>query len=345
MRFLACTLVAAALVIAVPAAAANAAARLRVTPGQVAPGGTVRVSGSAAGGCASRDRVTVLSRAFPGTHRFAGVPAITARTTAAGHFARTVRIPRTRKPGRYTVTARCGGGNLGIVRYLRVLAPGMTARAVTIRSHAAFVRASIAFTGGTPKATDPRLADPDPGDGTARLAIVHNRVGTTAPTAHRSGLRVTVEQASGRLRIRLAAAAHRFKYVAYRVAGQRVLIDVYRSRPPSGGAARPGRAGSCLSIAQHADSGGTIHASGTAHGIFENQFTLAVRNAAGRVIGHRTVAYGTTAPRWASTVSYSVSADQPGTLEAVALSPRDGALTCLAQIGVPLAAPLAPPPR
>ena len=124
---------------------------------------------------------------------------------------------------------------------------------------------------------------------------------------------------------------------------QRLLVDLYRSRPPSGAAARPGRPSSCLSIAQHADSGGTIHASGSAHGIFENQFMLAVRSAAGRVVGHRTVAFGTTAPAWRSTVGYSVPTDQPGTLEAVALSARDGALTCLAQIGVPLAAPLAPP--
>jgi len=87
----------------------------------------------------------------------------------------------------------------------------------------------------------------------------------------------------------------------------------------------------------------SIQASGTAHGIFENQFTLAVRNASGRVAGHRNVAFGGTAPDWTSTVSYTVQANQPGTLEAVDLSPRDGALTCLAQVRVPLAAPLAPP--
>jgi hypothetical protein len=207
------------------------------------------------------------------------------------------------------------------------------------------VRATIRFTGGALGANDAEAADPNPFDGVARMVVTHAGIGTTAPPAHRLGVRVRVTQGSGRLRIRLSAAAGRFKYLAYRrLSGpQRLVVDLYRSAPPTPAAEHPGRPASCLSIAQHADTGGTIEASGTAHGIFENQFTLGVRNASGRVVGHRTVAFGATAPNWTSTVSYSVKANQPGTLEAVDFSARDGALACLAQIRVPLAAPLAPP--
>ena len=334
---------AAAMAAALPAAASAAA--LHVSPRQVSPGAQTRVFGSAAGGCAAGDRVTLISRAFPGTHRFAGVPAVFATTRASGAFSKRVRIPAGRAPGAYTVSARCGGGNLGITRRLRVLAPGLTARRVRLGNHAAFVRATVRFNGGTLGSTDAEAADPDPFDGTARMVVSHAGIGTTAPSVRRLGVRVRVTQGSGRLRIRLTAAQRRFKYLAYRQlhGPERLVVDLYKSAPPTPAAERPGTSASCLSIAEHADSGGTIQASGTARGIFENQFTLAVRNAAGRVVGHRNVAFGGTAPRWSSTVHYTVKANQPGTLEAVELSARDGALACLAQIRVPLAASLAPP--
>jgi hypothetical protein len=66
--------------------------------------------------------VTVISRAFVHTHDFAGVPAVFALVRTGGKFAVRTTIPRTKKHGRYTVTARCGGGNLGVVAHLRVTA-------------------------------------------------------------------------------------------------------------------------------------------------------------------------------------------------------------------------------
>jgi hypothetical protein len=343
VRLLAPLAAAVAALAALPAA--SQAATLKVTPNQVSPGAQTRVSGSVAGGCATGDRVTVISHAFPATHHFAGVPAVFATTRADGSFSKRVRIPTGRAPGSYAVTGRCGGGNLGVTRHLRVLGPGLTARRVRIGNHAAFVRIAVRFSGGTLGATDAEASDPDPFDGVGRMVVRHGGIGTTAPAANRLGVRVRVTQGSGRLRIRLAATERRFKYLAYRRAHgpERLIVDLYKSAPPSAAAERPGTSASCLSIAEHSDTGGTIQASGTAHGIFENQFTLAVRNAAGRVVGHRNVAFGTTAPSWTSTVDYTVNANQPGTLEAVDLSARDGALACLAQIRVPLAAPLASP--
>jgi hypothetical protein len=34
-----------------------------------------------------------------------------------------VRIPKSRTPGTYTISGRCGGGNLGVTRKLKVVAP------------------------------------------------------------------------------------------------------------------------------------------------------------------------------------------------------------------------------
>jgi hypothetical protein len=93
---------------------------LTVTPRSVHRGHSVLVQG-VAGGCTSGDTVTILSHAFPATHSFAGVPAAFARVGSAGRFSTIVTIPRLRLAATYTVTARCGGGNLGVEAHLTVL--------------------------------------------------------------------------------------------------------------------------------------------------------------------------------------------------------------------------------
>jgi hypothetical protein len=103
------------------AAALAATPTIVVTPNEVHRGHTVRVHG-AAGGCPAGDQVTLLSRAFSAAHEFAGVPAVHARVGAHGGYSVTTRIPAARHPGRYSVSARCGGGNFGVRAPLRVLA-------------------------------------------------------------------------------------------------------------------------------------------------------------------------------------------------------------------------------
>jgi hypothetical protein len=119
-------LAAAAGVLAVPAAPAWAASagtavvqaapsRLQVSPGSVTAGDTVTVSGwlPPAPGSECATGVTLLSRAFVGTHEFADVPAIAAAVEPDGTFTVTTRIPRSRAAGTYDVSGRCGGGNIG----------------------------------------------------------------------------------------------------------------------------------------------------------------------------------------------------------------------------------------
>jgi hypothetical protein len=91
---------------------------LRVRPSVVSPGGRVWVSGSA-GDCPRGDTIFVLSHALAG-RSFAGVGAITARVRARGRFTTVGHIRPNARTGRYTVTARCGGGNLGVAAHLRV---------------------------------------------------------------------------------------------------------------------------------------------------------------------------------------------------------------------------------
>ena len=92
---------------------------LAVTPSTVRRGRTVLVHGLA-GDCTEGDAVTILSHAFAGTHSFAGVPAVLAEVGSAGRFSATTRIPASRRTGTYVVTARCGGGNLGVSAHLTV---------------------------------------------------------------------------------------------------------------------------------------------------------------------------------------------------------------------------------
>lgn len=100
--------------------ASAAAPSLTLVPTSVKRGQTVVIRGSVDGGCAAGDTVFVISRAFVHTHDFAGLPAVPARVRRGGSFRVTTRIPATKRPARYQVTARCGGGNLGLVKHLTV---------------------------------------------------------------------------------------------------------------------------------------------------------------------------------------------------------------------------------
>lgn len=103
--------------LAVAASAAAANVRLVVTPSAVAPGGVVRVS-AASSPCLEGDQVTLISSAFRG-HAF-GEGAVYGKVGAHGAFSVSTRIRSGLKAGRYTVGARCGGGNLGVSATIRV---------------------------------------------------------------------------------------------------------------------------------------------------------------------------------------------------------------------------------
>ena len=103
------------------AGAVTAATSLIVAPAAVHRGNRVIIRGNA-GGCPVGDAVTIISRAFAHTHDFAGLPAVFARVRSGGKFGIRPRIPSTKAAGNYGVTARCGGGNLGVSATIHVVA-------------------------------------------------------------------------------------------------------------------------------------------------------------------------------------------------------------------------------
>ncbi len=103
------------------ASAVTAATSLTVAPSPVHRGHRVIVRGNA-DGCPVGNAVTIISKAFAHTHDFAGLPAVFARVRSGGKFGIRPRIPSTRAVGSYGVTARCGGGNLGVSATIHVVA-------------------------------------------------------------------------------------------------------------------------------------------------------------------------------------------------------------------------------
>jgi hypothetical protein len=93
--------------------------QLQVSPASVAPGAKVRAFGNASP-CRPGDQVTVISAAFPGD-AFGGAGARYAAVRSGGAFSASGPIRAKLHVGKYAVTARCGGGNLGVVAYLRVM--------------------------------------------------------------------------------------------------------------------------------------------------------------------------------------------------------------------------------
>ena len=94
---------------------AAATPRLSVHPASVARGGTVTVSGT---GCRAGDLVYLISPPFVG-HAFVA-HSVATRAHSNGSFSRSVHIRTSLRAGRYVITARCGGGNLGVSARLRV---------------------------------------------------------------------------------------------------------------------------------------------------------------------------------------------------------------------------------
>jgi hypothetical protein len=94
---------------------AAATPRLGVHPASIARGGTVTVSGT---GCRAGDLVYLISPPFVG-HAFVE-HSVATHARSNGAFSRSVHIRTSIRAGRYLITARCGGGNLGVSAPLRV---------------------------------------------------------------------------------------------------------------------------------------------------------------------------------------------------------------------------------
>jgi hypothetical protein len=106
------------------------AATITASPASVGMGGQVTLSGdvlvNGTPACEVPGVVTLISPAFDGLGDFGGVGAVTADADAGGGFTTTVTLPGTTAPGTYSISGRCGGGDLGVTASLSVTAQTVT---------------------------------------------------------------------------------------------------------------------------------------------------------------------------------------------------------------------------
>jgi hypothetical protein len=171
---------------------------------------------------------------------------------------------------------------------------------------------------------------------TASLTISQTAVASVPVLRAPDGTIIRVTHRGTSARLIIEPKAGRYKYLYYRVADrQHILILLWRSVVPAAPAyAIKGYPPGCLTLSHSRRSPGRITVSGTEHGIFEHQFTLALRGRAGRQLSHTTV--HAVNGVWNGTLSYHLSHEQWVTLEAVAASPKDEAIACIAQAAVKL---------
>jgi hypothetical protein len=180
-----------------------------------------------------------------------------------------------------------------------------------------------------------------PGDpttlATATLTVSGTLV-THVPTLRtQDGTLVHATQRGANARITLDPKAGRYKYLYYSIPDPgHILILLWRSGTPGAPAyVTGGFPRGCIVLDHTRRPLGSITAFGHEHGIFENQFMLALRNGKGRRFTRTTIHAGSRGA-WSGTLTYHVSQEQWGTLEAVAFSPKDEAISCIAQIAVKL---------
>jgi hypothetical protein len=211
----------------------------------------------------------------------------------------------------------------------------LRATKIRIGDHPAFVRVVVDFTGARVEPGEVVATDPDPfPDGFVRLPLMRPGVRTTAAPVNEHGVDARIAQGTGRITIRLSGADRRFKYVGYfaQHSPERLVLDLYKSRPPSDAAEiLRGRRG-CLTMGDHSVGRRRVTASGRERNLFEHSLAVVLRRNGGRV--HRLKAVTAANRRWSTSFRYPRARRQTGTLEAMAQSAKDGTLDCLVQVRV-----------
>jgi Immunoglobulin-like domain of bacterial spore germination len=228
---------------------------------------------------------------------------------------------------------------LGTLLVAAVLAPQaaaapLTATKIRVGDHPGFVRVVVDFAGGPVRLNEVEATDPDPfPDGFVRLPLTRAGVRTTAASVRSHGVFARIAQGSGRITIRITGRDRRFKYLYYfRLRSpERLVLDLYKSRPPSDAAEITRGRGGCLTLANQTITRTRVKASGREHNLFEHSFVVRLRRENGRIHRQRPV---TASGMWHVNFAYPPIRRQTGTLEAVAESAKDGTLDCLVQVRV-----------
>jgi len=211
----------------------------------------------------------------------------------------------------------------------------LTATSIRVGTHPGYIRVVVEFTGARVQPGEVLATDPSPyRDGFVRLGLMRPGVKTTAEPVDQHGVFARIAQGSGRITIRLTGADRRFKYVGYFAlhSPERLVIDLYKARPPSEAAEITRGRGGCLTLREHIVERRRISASGRERGLFEHSLALVLRRHDGRI--HKLRAATAFERHWSVGFRYPRIARQTGTLEAVSTSAKDGTLDCLVQTRV-----------
>jgi hypothetical protein len=214
---------------------------------------------------------------------------------------------------------------------------GLTAEAVRIADHPAFVRVVVDFRGGRLEPGEIVATDPSPfADGVVRLPVERRGIRTRVRRAAAEGVRARLRRSGDRLVIRLAGARHRFKYAGYSALRrpERLAIDLYKSAPPGAGAQIRHAPGGCLTLESFAVGARSVTASGRERDLFEHGLVVRLRGPHGHVLRQRPVIAAN--GRWTARLRFTPSRRRAATLEAVAESAKDGTLECVVQARVVL---------
>jgi hypothetical protein len=202
---------------------------------------------------------------------------------------------------------------------------------IRIVDRGSYVLVEVDFPSGTVKARSVTAAPITKTEASVTLR------GVQAPkpgVASHAGLNVAVvRNTNGLVTIKITFAGGRMKYLSHpSIYGNGLQLDLWKSAPPME------RSRTCrgLTLSTVSVAKGVVSAGGDEHGMFENQFSVVVRGKNGAVLGRKN---GVTGPGgWNAKVSYTAARRQAGTVEAVAFSPKDGSLKCIAQRRVRLPA-------
>jgi hypothetical protein len=212
----------------------------------------------------------------------------------------------------------------------------LTATGIRIGDHPGFVRVVVDFTGGRVLTGQVVASDHDPfGDGAVRLPLTRRGVRTTAAPRSAHGISARITQGRGRIVVRLTGAAdRRFKYAGYHALRfpERLVIDLYESAPPGPAAEIRAAPDRCLTLDAFSAGARRVTARGSERDLFEHSLVVRLRRADGRI--HRQRAVTAAAGSWRTRFRFPATRRRTGTLEAVALSAKDGTLECLVQVRV-----------
>jgi hypothetical protein len=217
----------------------------------------------------------------------------------------------------------------------------LTATDIRIDPHPAFARVVVDFTGGRFKSNQTVALDPNPFGGRTAIEVSKPGIDTDAAPESAFGVEARIDQYSGRVVLRLHSARRHFKYLEYEELSSptRLVVRLWKAKPPSADAefpTAPQRAPlrGCLRIETFSVDPGSATAEGKERRLFEHSFVLTLRNRRGEHV--RRVPVTAAGRNWNETFSYAVGVRQPGTLEAVSFSAKDGAVDCIAQVRVTL---------